>query len=291
MRDAAFDGFDRNFIAELKNLDVFRLHERLERGEVNCAGAGRGVVLRRKLHVMDVKAGKSVGERFEMRRVLDEAEVFLDLRVAGVVPINNVGAGKFAEEKLEIGVERNFLERLPVFAAEFETEFFGFGQDFSQRVVGALDEFFLFGFKAGGGLGAEFLEFGGIFPAAFEHFAKFAGVILQVHAAEMQHDERRLDARGEFKRLERVTDGEFAFARFLGGKFIQVRRRMCDAHRQRAKIVQAGNFHFARVHGFKNSGHEADTGAVAQLRVAETEVADFAQHRASVRVTAGIPAS
>ena len=90
VRDAAFDGFDGHFAAEFKNLDVLRLHERLERGEINHAGAGRAMVARGKLHVVDVKSGEARGERFEMQRVVDEAEVFLDLRVAGVVPVNDV---------------------------------------------------------------------------------------------------------------------------------------------------------------------------------------------------------
>jgi hypothetical protein len=33
---------------------------------------------------------------------------------------------------------------------------------------------------------------------------------------------------------------------------------MRDADGQRAKIVQAGNFDLARVHGFKDAGHEAE---------------------------------
>ena len=106
----------------------------------------------------------------------------------------------------------------------------------------------------------------------------------------MQHHDRRLDAPGEFKRLERVLDGQFAFARVFGGKLVEVRRGVGDAHRQRTEIVQAGNLDFARVHRFEDAGHEADADAVAQLGVFKTEVADFAQHGAPVRVTMGIPA-
>ena len=106
----------------------------------------------------------------------------------------------------------------------------------------------------------------------------------------MQHDDRRLDALGEIQRLERVFDGQFALARLFGGKFVEVRRGMIHAHRQRTKIVQAGNFDFARVHGFEDAGHEAEPDAVAEFGVSKAEVADFAQHRAAIRVALGIPA-
>src|SRR5258707_14394361 len=105
-----------------------RFHERLERGEINRAGAGRAVVARGKLHVVDVKPGKARGERFEVQRVMNEAEVFLDLRVAAIVPIKNVRTVEFAEEKLEVAFERDFFKRLTVFAAEFESALFSFGQ-------------------------------------------------------------------------------------------------------------------------------------------------------------------
>ena len=52
----AFDGFHRQSRVEFKHLDVLRFHERLERGKINHAGAGRGVVARGKLHVVNVKA-------------------------------------------------------------------------------------------------------------------------------------------------------------------------------------------------------------------------------------------
>ena len=62
----------------------------------------------------------------------------------------------------------------------------------------------------------------------------------------MQHDDRRLDAFGKFKSLERVLDGQFAVARALGGKFVEVRRGVLDTQRQRTEIMQSGNFDFAR---------------------------------------------
>jgi hypothetical protein len=87
-----------------------------------------------------------------------------------------------------------------------------------------------------------------------------------------------------------VLDGQFALARAFVGKFVKVRRGVRHAHRQRAEIVQAGNLDLARVHRVEDARHEADADAVAQLGVFKAEVADFAQHGASVRVAVGIPA-
>ena len=106
----------------------------------------------------------------------------------------------------------------------------------------------------------------------------------------MQHDDRRLDALGEFKRLERVLDRQFALARPLVGKFVEVRRGMIHAQRQRTKIVEAGNLDLARVHGLQDAGQQTEPDAVAELGIFKAEVADFAQHGAAVRVAVGIPA-
>jgi hypothetical protein len=46
--------------------------------------------------------------------------------------------------------------------------------------------------------------------------------------------------------------------------------------------VEAGDFDFAGLDGFQDSGKQADAGAVAQLGVFETKVANLAQHRAAI---------
>src|ERR1017187_918395 len=104
MLDSALGVFNCHCGTEFKHLDMLRLHHRLERGEINCAGTRRAMVASGKLHVVDVKAGEMVAQGFQVRRMADEAEVFLDLRVAGVVPIDQLRAGDFVEEKLEIAL-------------------------------------------------------------------------------------------------------------------------------------------------------------------------------------------
>jgi len=288
--DASLGRFDGHLVAELENLDVLRLHGRPERGVVNHAGAGRAVILRRELHVVDVEAGQPVGERRQILGVPDEAEVLLDLRVAGVVPVNDFRAGKLLQEIPEIIFRRQFLDAFAVFAGEFQSAFFRLRQQQLQRFLDPRERLFLPRVALGDGFGDKFLELRRVLRAAFKQLAKFAGVILQIHAAEVQHHERCLDAHGEIKRLERVTDGEFAVTIAFGGKFVEVRRGMRDADGQRTEIVERGNLDLARVHGFEDAGHEADADAVAQLGIFKTEVADFAQHGATVGVTVGIPA-
>ena len=43
----------------------------------------------RKLHIMDVKSIKVVAKRIEMHGVVNEPDVFFNLRVPGIVPIDD----------------------------------------------------------------------------------------------------------------------------------------------------------------------------------------------------------
>ena len=117
MGHAALDLLGRERRAEFKDLDVLRFHERLERGEVHRASAGCAMVARGRLHVVKVEAGQPVRERFQMHRVLDETQVFLDLRVARVVPVAKAGAGQIPKQKRIIALERQLFEGLAVFRA------------------------------------------------------------------------------------------------------------------------------------------------------------------------------
>src|SRR5215469_11990693 len=81
VRDAALRFLNRHHRAEFKYFDVLRLYRRLQRGKINRPCARRAVVASRKLHVMDVKAEQLVALRFQMERVIDEPQVFFDLRV------------------------------------------------------------------------------------------------------------------------------------------------------------------------------------------------------------------
>src|SRR5947207_5653621 len=98
MLDAASQILHCHARSELKHLDVFRFDKGFERGKVNHAGPGRTMVPPGKLNIVDMEAGQPPGQRAQMHRVMNEAKVFLDLGVAGVVPVTESGTLEFPEK-------------------------------------------------------------------------------------------------------------------------------------------------------------------------------------------------
>ena len=133
-------------------------------------------------------------------------------------------------------------------------------------------------------LDAEFLVFGSFLFSAGGHFQELVRVRFHFDAADVEHDDGRLDAGGEFDGFDRVTLGQLTLAGAFVRKLVQVRRGMVDSHGQRAEIVDAGNLDFPGVHGVEDPGHETDARAVAQFGVFESEFTDLAQHRPAVDV-------
>lgn len=72
--------------------------------------------------------------------MLNEADVVLDLRVAGVVPVADGGGGELLEEEGQIGFERNLDDGLPVLDAQADAAALGFGNKPVQEGVGVLDK-------------------------------------------------------------------------------------------------------------------------------------------------------
>ena len=79
MRHARLDLIDGQGRAELENFDVLRFDHRSEGGKVDLTGAGGAMIFTGELHIMNVEAGQAVTLRLEVQRVIDEAQVFLDL--------------------------------------------------------------------------------------------------------------------------------------------------------------------------------------------------------------------
>src|SRR5205807_8087688 len=75
-----------------------------------------------------------------------------------------------------------------------------------------------------------------------------------------------------------------------GGEPEKVWVRLVDADGERTKIVERRDFDFSGLHRFDDAGQQTDADAVAQFRMIEAEVADFAQHGAAVGVTMRVPA-
>ena len=93
-----------------------------------------------------MEAAKAVAQGFQVHGVVEESEVLLDLRVAGVVPIDEVGAGKLAEKELEIAIQRQLLEGLAVLSPQLDAPRFGLRQQLLEQIVDPLHERPLFGF-------------------------------------------------------------------------------------------------------------------------------------------------
>jgi hypothetical protein len=86
-----------------------------------------------------------------------------------------------------------------------------------------------------------------------------------------------------------VLESVFPFAAIERREFENIGRGVIDAHGEGTKIVQRGNLDFFGVHCFKDTGKEGNSYAVAEFGVFEAEIANFAEHRATVGVTVGVP--
>src|SRR5256885_17188007 len=80
-----------------------------------------------------------------MKGVVNEPKVFLDLRMAGVVPINDRRTVQFFEQKREITIQRQFLERLAIFDAKLDSARFRLPRNFLEHFLGAFEKRLLFG--------------------------------------------------------------------------------------------------------------------------------------------------
>jgi len=275
--------------AEFKDFDVVGFHEGGEAGKVHGAAAGGAVVARGELDIVDVEAGEVAGEGVEVDDVVDEAEIFLDLGVAGVVPVDDGGAVDFLEEEVEVVLEGEFVDGFTVLDAEPEAVFLGLRDELLEGGDGLAEGAGFFGVAGAGGLKADFLVFGAAAFAVGEHFLEFAAVVLEVHAAEVEDDEGGFDADGELHGLAGVAEDEVVVAGFFGGEFVEVGGGVSDAHGEGTEIVEGGDLDLAGVDGLDDAGDEADADAVAELGVFKAEVADLAQHGAAAGVAAGVP--
>ena len=104
-----------------------------------------------------METGEPVAQRFQMQKVIDEAKVLFDLRVAGIMPVNEGGTIEFLEEERKIAVQREFLEGLAIFDAELDSTPFGFRRNFPKHFFSPLEESLFFGFALSGGIRGELL--------------------------------------------------------------------------------------------------------------------------------------
>ena len=114
--------------------------------------------------------------------------------------------------------------------------------------------------------------------ALFRKGDQLVGDRIHFHFAAMEHDKGRAEALREIDRLKRLADRALAFLRVSRRNFIAIGRGLHDLDRQRTKIVQARELHFARLVHFLNSRHKRNADAMAELDAIEPEVLDLAQH-------------
>src|ERR1043166_7392365 len=139
---------------------MLRFNNGPERGEIDHACARRPMVSPGELHVVDVKTIEPLGHGFQMHGMMDEAEVLLDLGVAGVMPIDDRRRSEFLEEKWEIAFEENFLERFTILDSQLEAARLGFGHQAPEPLVRVSHGLFLFLLALEGHFFAELLVLG-----------------------------------------------------------------------------------------------------------------------------------
>jgi len=127
--------------------------------------------------------------------------MFLDLRVADVVPETTARIVKLAEEKLEVIFQREFLKLPAVSMPSFTPRFSASRQNFVAAFQRRARRLFPFGLRGWGGLGAGAFRILGVFFSIRSSMApSFSGVIF-IPCCRGAARCRGLDALGEFKGL------------------------------------------------------------------------------------------
>src|SRR5690606_16699646 len=149
---------------------------------------GHKVITPRKGDVMDVKSDDAVSQSSQMHRVMDQAQVLLDLSVPCVVPVTHGGLGELTEEEMEIAFERDLLHGLAVLDAEDESSLCRLLRKGAEKGVNGLDVRFLARLAPSHGLFQEPFVLGRFAPAALHHLKEAVGVVLHLDRAEVQND-------------------------------------------------------------------------------------------------------
>jgi hypothetical protein len=103
--------------AQFEDFDMRGLNQRFESDEIDHPCPRCAVVPAREPDIMEVQPEKALPERLQVHHVGNESQVFLDLGVARVMPINEVRAAQLAEEQMKVAFKGKFFEGFPVFHA------------------------------------------------------------------------------------------------------------------------------------------------------------------------------
>src|SRR6478609_9977612 len=107
--------------AELQHEQVLRAPKAADHVEVDLAGADRLVVVSVDTDIVEMETDRVRGVLLEMRAVVEQAHVVLDLGMARVVPVAaGVGLGHGGEKLGMIRINRQLVEGLAVLEAQLD---------------------------------------------------------------------------------------------------------------------------------------------------------------------------
>ena len=163
---------------------------------------GRLMILRRPNAILHVTAQRARTDRAQPFRVIDEAEVFLDLDVPDVVPVTDLRRVEFIEQRRDFALARNLFVAAPAF--DPEPDIFRGGM-FDDRLEAFLHVFEVS--RRGRLAPRDRLHFpahvfAGIHLARFGERDERLGHRLDRHLPKMKHDKGRPEPRREIDRLQ-----------------------------------------------------------------------------------------
>ena len=240
---------------------------------------------------MQMRADEAGSQPAKMLFMIDKPQPVLGGSVAEIVPVTKGGGRETLQDAIPKIVRGNFPHAFPAFQAEPKAESRGFfpkadknflhpGPGLGKGLLHAPDggDFFLHV-----GLGADSAGQG----QSLELFrpATRAG------GADMENHQGGADGGSGLESFEGVAFGEPAGGGSGIGKFVGVGVGAENLHRDRAEIVQHGDFgHPSFLPAGKNSRPKAVTGVMTQFHLGEAQIDGFPQQGMAIGDPFGMPA-
>jgi hypothetical protein len=248
--------------------------------------------------IVEMESDEPVSEGGEVGFVIEASGEVFDAGVAGIVPVSDrkVG-GETIKEGLESVVERELENSLAVFGSEEETVASGRRTEAQVGVMhpaergpgraAELSERFFHGRGIGRWRGIGGGEVG--FEDGFRGTEKKMQA-RWVHAPGVHHDVGRSDTGGELEGALGMQEPEGSLLFFPRGRLEEIGCGVADRSRERAEIVNRGNFDPSLLDRAEDTRSEFEPDPVAEFGVEKSQFADLAQHIITVGVTMGAPA-
>lgn len=279
-RDMRVQFKDKNTARGEPGHEFFKGNAALERGVVVVEGP---------LHVVDMAADGTGAEGVEPMGVVEEAEVFLDLGMPDVVPVEDIGSVEALEEIGEFALGGDGLVVLAILDAEADAFFRGVVGDGDEALESALDVGFAAGFALEDGV-----EFGAgvvlcVIAAFHHHAAEAAGEVEGADAPAVDDDILRAEALGHVNRLHGHADGALAVRDAMGGELVAIGLVNEDFRGEGAEIMEAGDAEGIFFVELENLLEDVGLEAVAELDGIDAEVENLADDGLAGRLAGGVP--